>query len=146
MNNLHTLISDELLTYHYNLSPDTESDLDLISMDTIDNLPYISSSVRLLLDYYPFNIIYNNANNNGDNNSSNNTKKIIYPKFEKWGKNGIGIDKCIICLDCITDDEYVYNLKCGTEHQLHIFHKLCLEKWNKSSCPYCRTEITNELK
>ena len=93
MNNLHTLISDELLTYHYNLSPDTESDLDLISMDTIDNLPYISSSVRLLLDYYPFNIIYNNANNNGDNNSSNNTKKIIYPKFEKWGKNGIGIER-----------------------------------------------------
>ena len=74
----------------------------------------------------------------------NNTKKIIYPKFEKWDKNSI--DKCIICLDCITDDEYVYNLKCGTEHQLHIFHKLCLEKWNKSSCPYCRTEITNELK
>ena len=141
MNNLHTLINDELLSYHYNLSPDTESDLDLISMDSVDNLPHITNSNRLILDYYPFNIIYNNVNNSSNSNS---TQKIIYPKFEKWDKNSI--DKCIICLDCITDDQYVYNLKCGTNDQLHIFHKLCLEKWNKSCCPYCRTVFTNELK
>ena len=146
MDILHTLIYNELLEYHYNLSPDTESDLDLISMDTIANLPFTSKRTRMVLDNYNniYNNIYNNADNNGDNNSNIITKKTIYPKFEKWGKNGI--DKCIICLDCITDDEYVYNLKCGTDHQLHIFHKLCLEKWNKSCCPYCRTVFTNELK
>jgi hypothetical protein len=141
MDNLQTLIYNELFEYHYNLSPDGESDLDLISMYRIENLPFTSNRTRMVLDNY--NNIYNNDDNNRGINSNILTKKIIYPKFQKWGQKYNS--KCIICLDRITHDQYVYNLKCGTEHQLHIFHKLCLEKWNKSSCPYCRSEITNEL-
>lgn len=46
---------------------------------------------------------------------------------------------CIICLETIAHNDQVYNLDCGVSEQPHIFHKICFEKWNKNSCPYCRT-------
>ena len=46
----------------------------------------------------------------------------------------------LICLKVYSESD-VYNLKCGTNTQLHIYHKICLEKWNKQCCPYCRKEI-----
>ena len=46
---------------------------------------------------------------------------------------------CCICLETIIDNQQVYNLDCGGTEQPHIYHKSCFEKWNKNSCPYCRT-------
>ena len=46
---------------------------------------------------------------------------------------------CCICLEIITKNEMVYNLNCGGTEQPHIYHKSCFEKWNKNSCPYCRS-------
>ena len=46
---------------------------------------------------------------------------------------------CCICLEIISQNEQVYNLNCGGTEQPHIYHKSCFEKWNKNSCPYCRS-------
>jgi len=43
---------------------------------------------------------------------------------------------CSICLNTIEIDNRIYELKCN-----HIFHVECLNKWNKNTCPYCRSKI-----
>lgn len=38
---------------------------------------------------------------------------------------------CPICFECLSTD--LFTTKCG-----HVFHKSCMDKWNKDTCPYCR--------
>jgi hypothetical protein len=40
---------------------------------------------------------------------------------------------CSICLDDINTDDDKYITKCN-----HIYHKNCLNKWDKNTCPNCR--------
>jgi len=46
------------------------------------------------------------------------------------------LDDCSICLNRIEIGNKIYVLKCN-----HIFHVECLNKWNKNTCPYCRSQI-----
>ena len=80
------------------------------------------------LDYYP----NQNTKNNIISTVSNNIHTTIVNDNQH---------NCCICLETINKNEQVYNLDCGRIEQLHIYHKLCFEKWNKNSCPYCRTII-----
>lgn len=67
-----------------------------------------------------------------------NQKKKNNLLLQYYNKSSKNIN-CIICLEIINHNDQVYNLDCGVSEQPHIFHKLCFEKWNKNSCPYCRT-------
>ena len=131
MSELSELIYDELMSHHDYLNSGIISDLDLLHRNNSNNLiNYIHGRDRLILDAININI---------------NLKVIHFPILEKWDINSIqncnSNQNCIICLEYINNGDDVYNLKCGTNTQLHIYHKICLEKWNKQSCPYCRKEI-----
>lgn len=41
---------------------------------------------------------------------------------------------CSICLDDININDDKYITKCN-----HIYHNNCLNRWNKNTCPNCRT-------
>ncbi|KAK8805607.1 hypothetical protein WA158_002263 [Blastocystis sp. Blastoise] len=47
-------------------------------------------------------------------------------------------NECMICLNLIEDDDYIYNLECG-----HAFHCECLEKWyrRRAICPLCKQQL-----
>ena len=52
--------------------------------------------------------------------------------------------ECVICLESVAESEDAKRLTCG-----HIFHKQCIEKWQKGSvgdvnqhCPLCRQSMT----
>lgn len=51
---------------------------------------------------------------------------------EKTAETG----ECSICICEIIPEDKVYLLRCS-----HKFHTKCLRKWNKNTCPYCRSEI-----
>lgn len=40
--------------------------------------------------------------------------------------------ECSICYQCLSTEE-TFTTKCN-----HIFHKQCMDKWCKTTCPYCR--------
>jgi hypothetical protein len=130
MSELSELIYDELLSYHDYLDNDYISDLDLLHRNSNNIINYTHHRDRLILDRYNLNI---------------NLKITHFPILEKWdnksNQNSNLSQNCIICLEYINNGDDVYNLKCGTNTQLHIYHKICFEKWNKQSCPYCRTEL-----
>ena len=42
-------------------------------------------------------------------------------------------DTCSICLNPVRKTRSVTELKCE-----HMFHKECLKKWDKDTCPMCR--------
>jgi hypothetical protein len=67
-------------------------------------------------------------------------QKIAYNKYYTTIVNN-NEHNCCICLETINQYEHVYNLNCGGTDQPHIYHKSCFEKWNKNSCPYCRTQF-----
>lgn len=56
-------------------------------------------------------------------------------KFDEMIKNDNCDKTCSICLDIITNsnDDNWFISKCG-----HLFHKKCLSKWNRNTCPLCR--------
>ncbi len=66
-------------------------------------------------------------------NQYNNFLRIKYPVIKTADKT---INCCSICLDVIEKENKIYVLKCN-----HIFHVECLNKWNKNTCPYCRSVI-----
>ncbi len=101
------------------------SDIDFMTKNDFTNKKYINNTN---LDYYPG----QNTQNNIILIDNNIHTTIAYDNQHN----------CCICLETINKNEQVYNLNCGRIEQLHIFHKLCFEKWNKNSCPYCRTIIT----
>lgn len=51
--------------------------------------------------------------------------------------------ECLICLDDIAINEYVYKLPCN-----HIFHARCIEPWLKThtTCPKCRYCLKDSVK
>ena len=131
MNNINKLIYDEIMKYQENFDNEIISDLDLLYKNN-NLIEYLNTRSQLLLNIY----------------SKKNIKKCIeFPFLEKW--NGLCNPdcnpdcnpNCIICLDTINNNDDVYNLKCGTKEQLHIYHKTCFEKWNSMCCPYCRTNL-----
>jgi hypothetical protein len=130
MSELSELIYDELMRYHDYFNNEFISDLDLLQSNNINLVNYLHSRDRLILDTININI---------------NLKIVQFPILEKWDYNSNQncnfVQNCIICLDNIYKGDEVYNLKCGTDTQLHIYHKICFEKWNRQSCPYCRTEL-----
>jgi hypothetical protein len=73
-------------------------------------------------------------NRNFESNQYNNFLRIKYPIIELANKS---INDCSICLEKIEDCDKIYVLMCN-----HIFHVECLNKWNKNTCPYCRSEIS----
>jgi hypothetical protein len=103
------------------------SDIDFMTKNDFINKKYIN---KQNLDYYPG----QNTQNNIILIDNNNNFKTTIADDNQYN--------CCICLETINKNEQVYNLDCGRLEQLHIFHKLCFEKWNKNSCPYCRTIIT----
>ena len=50
-------------------------------------------------------------------------------------------DKCPICTEEFEDINKIIQLKCN-----HIFHKECIEHWEKikNSCPLCRKPIVHK--
>jgi hypothetical protein len=64
---------------------------------------------------------------------------VYIPIFKKY-INYIIVDtlvgECSICLESVKKNDKIYKLNCG-----HIFHIDCLNKWNKNTCPYCRSNI-----
>jgi hypothetical protein len=68
---------------------------------------------------------------------------IKYPNSTVWSNNNSD-EECIICYTRFIENDIVYKLDCSTRDCVHIFHKSCLEKWNKDYCPYCRTTIVNK--
>ena len=46
------------------------------------------------------------------------------------------LSDCSICLMKIECNHIIITLDCN-----HIFHSNCIKKWEKNSCPYCRTNI-----
>lgn len=126
---LNELIYEEIVSLNLEYNSEIMSDIVLINNDYKLDTPYIRICNRVRCDLF--------------NNLKKKKKYIKYPTLEKWdikcnSKNEI----CIICLDKINNDDLVYNLKCGKDLQLHIYHKVCFEKWDKDSCPYCRQVIT----
>ena len=128
MSNLCKLIFDELMEYKDILGNEFISDLDILHMENKVVKKVTSSSNRFLLDVYC---------NHGYNYT------IYHSLLEKCNINNNYLFKhsCIICLENINIGDDIYNLKCGTKEQPHIYHKMCFEKWNKQSCPYCRQVI-----
>ena len=128
MINVSKLIYDEIMLYEENLNYEIISDLDLFYADNYVLKNILISSNRFLLDDY---------NNHNINNTIDNTL------IQKCNIDSRIVCKhtCIICLENISNGDAVYNLKCGTKEQPHIYHKICFEKWNKPNCPYCRTEL-----
>ena len=57
-------------------------------------------------------------------------KKIKSKIKEKIGEN------CPICLETIDNEEEMFMTKC-----YHSYHKECWSKYNKNTCPLCRTQI-----
>ena len=51
--------------------------------------------------------------------------------------------ECLICLDNIKLNEYVYKLPCN-----HVFHDSCIEPWlkNNTTCPKCRYCLKDSVK
>ena len=121
--NLNELIYDDMLNLNLEYNSEIMSDLQMIKNNYKFHRPILISN-RLNFDLNNYIKTY-----------------IKYPILEKWDSKCNKNEKCIICLDIIHKDELVYNLKCGTDLQLHIYHKFCFEKWNKQSCPYCRQVI-----
>ena len=101
------------------------SDIDFMTKNDFINKKYIN---KQNLDYYPG----QNTQNNIILIDNNNNFKTTIADDNQYN---------CICLETINKNEQVYNLDCGRIEQLHIYHKLCFEKWNKNSCPYCRTII-----
>lgn len=121
---VNQLIYEEIVNLNIESNSEIMSDLLLITNDY--NL-YRQSPIRNRVKFD----LYNNIK-----------KYIKYPILEKWdSKCNSNNEKCIICFDIINNDDLVYNLKCGTVLQLHIYHKVCFEKWNRLFCPYCRQDI-----
>ncbi len=123
---LNELIYEEIVSLNLEYNSEMMSDIILINNDSNLDTQYFPIRNRVRCDLY------------------DNLKKYIkYPSFEKWDiKCKSNNQICIICLDKINNDDLVYNLKCGTDLQLHIYHKVCFEKWDKDTCPYCRQLIT----
>lgn len=125
MSNLSKLLFDEIMLYQNNINYDFVSDLDIIHSEHNDI-------------FIPRNRLIHNVNLNLKiDKQINNT---VCHTCTVHSINDIHI-MCIICIENINMGDVVYNLKCGTKEQPHIYHKLCFEKWNKPSCPYCRREI-----
>lgn len=52
--------------------------------------------------------------------------------------------ECAICITGFKSDDQIIQLNC---HELHIYHKDCIEEWIKKGnlkCPLCRQDITSE--
>ena len=56
-------------------------------------------------------------------------------KFQEFLKNQNYDKTCSICLEYVnnTNDDNWFISKCD-----HLFHKKCISKWNRNSCPLCR--------
>jgi hypothetical protein len=79
------------------------------------------------------------------------------PNFDLIINSGLKIEKgttfvvkeqveCSICTLDFEHEEEVSQLEC---HELHIFHKPCIDAWITKSkdnplCPYCRAEIPED--
>jgi len=94
------------------------SDIDILTKNQFTNKKYIS---KHNLDYYSAQTTKHNMN-------------VINTTIISDDQHN-----CCICLETFIKNEQVYNLHCGGTEQPHIYHKSCFEKWNKNSCPYCRT-------
>ena len=103
------------------------------------------------INNYPFKL--NNTNNNIYEETLNFHRKIAcsyikelihtkinnrileFLKFEEFIKNENFDKTCSICLETVNDckNDNWFISKCN-----HLFHKKCISKWTKNTCPLCR--------
>ena len=69
------------------------------------------------------------------------TDKELSIMFCEWYPTAVENKECAICLEnlsTITDENE--KLSCD-----HTFHKDCISKWSKNTCPCCRSKILTDL-
>lgn len=122
-NTIKPMVVDEQIQkkdIHYNKL--LLSDIDILTKNQFTNKKYIS---KHNLDYYSAQTTKHNINQ---------MTNVINTTIINNNQHN-----CCICLERFIKNEQVYNLDCGGTEQPHIYHKSCFEKWNKNSCPYCRS-------
>jgi hypothetical protein len=100
----------------------------LLILDMEDNTVPLMYQVRKLIKLYTL---------QGAPRRSARLREGPLEKFFESRNAPSGGDMCTICQDTSPDLRRLRTLRCCG----HVFHDICLEDWEKSSCPVCRQDV-----